>query len=321
MSKGYLLGTRSASPGPYRVFPICSCFFLERYTNLSRQRRFVSLKLLWYTLFLLCTFQLLIIVFISYVLQHGFDNPFSSHPCTLLLRTTLHSEIFLVLVQCSLRPFQTTSGVKFTRRIGCKNVSRVFSLIPIMSCTQLLLAPFVLWILLLSGFLAVRYILISCFTRVERSHLLSLASRPHRWFIILVSIALLWSCYRELTFESPYLNLTTRSMCVCWFFIRSKLSSLFVIITTFSTIPIQGTHRLVSKGGSGQRHRVWLLNFEASLGISLCRDFQDRNDSSSTVSVQTVKMVVRVFTFSFLILIGFAYVAFFQDYSTLIASF
>ncbi|KAJ8073383.1 hypothetical protein PM082_011658 [Marasmius tenuissimus] len=62
----------------------------------------------------------------------------------------------------------------------------------------------------------------------------------------------------------------------------AKVSSLFVIIITFSTIPIQ-----------------------ASLGISLLRDF-DRSDTRSTICVQTLKMVVRVLIFSFLILIGFA---------------
>ncbi|KAF9071811.1 hypothetical protein BDP27DRAFT_1418631 [Rhodocollybia butyracea] len=62
----------------------------------------------------------------------------------------------------------------------------------------------------------------------------------------------------------------------------SKISSLFVIVTTFATVPIQ-----------------------VSLGISLCRNF-DRTNTSSAISVQTLQMVIRVFTFSFLILIGFA---------------
>ncbi|KAF9256403.1 hypothetical protein L218DRAFT_1081384 [Marasmius fiardii PR-910] len=63
---------------------------------------------------------------------------------------------------------------------------------------------------------------------------------------------------------------------------RAKISSLFVIIVTFTTIPVQ-----------------------ISLGISLCRNF-DRSDTRGTLSVQSLKMVVRVFIFSFLILIGFA---------------
>ncbi|KAE9397760.1 hypothetical protein BT96DRAFT_921220 [Gymnopus androsaceus JB14] len=103
----------------------------------------------------------------------------------------------------------------------------------------LLLAPFALWILLLSGFLV-------------------------------------------FGIKAPSLVHNFGLYCTFMELLPSKISSLFVIITTFSTIPIQ-----------------------ASLGISLFRDF-DRNDASSAISVQTVKMVVRVFTFSFLILIGFA---------------
>uniref|UniRef100_A0A0W0F9U4 Uncharacterized protein n=1 Tax=Moniliophthora roreri TaxID=221103 RepID=A0A0W0F9U4_MONRR len=61
-----------------------------------------------------------------------------------------------------------------------------------------------------------------------------------------------------------------------------KISSLIVIIITFSTIPIQ-----------------------ASLALSLARNF-DRSDARSTISVQTLKTVIRVLIFSFLILVGFA---------------
>ncbi|THV07072.1 hypothetical protein K435DRAFT_960045, partial [Dendrothele bispora CBS 962.96] len=62
----------------------------------------------------------------------------------------------------------------------------------------------------------------------------------------------------------------------------AKVSSLFVIIVTFSTIPIQ-----------------------ASLTLSLSRKL-DVNNVTSPTSVQMFKMVIRVLIFSFLILIGFA---------------
>ncbi|KAJ4466845.1 hypothetical protein C8J55DRAFT_492867 [Lentinula edodes] len=107
-----------------------------------------------------------------------------------------------------------------------------------LNTNQMLSAPFLLWILLLIGFLS-------------------------------------------LGIKSPSLVHNFGLYCTFMQILPAKISSLFVIITTFSTIPIQ-----------------------VSLGISLCRNF-DRSTSSSTISVQTLKMVVRVFTFSFLILIGF----------------
>ncbi|KAJ3785804.1 hypothetical protein GGU10DRAFT_187571 [Lentinula aff. detonsa] len=104
--------------------------------------------------------------------------------------------------------------------------------------TTMLLAPVLLWILLLIGFIS-------------------------------------------LGIKNPSLVHNFGLYCTFMQLLPAKISSLFVIITTFSTIPVQ-----------------------VSLGLSLFRNIDSRN-TSSTMSTQTVKMVIRVFTFSFLILIGF----------------
>ncbi|SJL11472.1 uncharacterized protein ARMOST_14876 [Armillaria ostoyae] len=60
------------------------------------------------------------------------------------------------------------------------------------------------------------------------------------------------------------------------------MSSLFVVIVTSSMLPVQ-----------------------VSLGLSLCRNLY-HNDSTSTISIPTLQVVIRVMIFSFLTLVAFA---------------
>ncbi|KAJ3753511.1 hypothetical protein EV360DRAFT_87710 [Lentinula raphanica] len=97
----------------------------------------------------------------------------------------------------------------------------------------------------------------------------------------LILFSLLLIGFLSLGIKEPSLVHNFGLYCTFMQLLPAKISSLFVIITTFATIPVQ-----------------------ISLGISLCRNI-DRNNTRSTMSVQTLKTVVRVFTFGFLILIGF----------------
>ncbi|KAK7437492.1 hypothetical protein VKT23_018564 [Stygiomarasmius scandens] len=115
---------------------------------------------------------------------------------------------------------------------------------------------------------------------------LPLESHPRIMNILLSTPFIIWSLM-FIAFlidgsQNPALVHNFGLYCTFMSVMPGKVSSLFVIIITFSTIPIQ-----------------------ASLALSLSGNF-DTNDATSSISVQTLKMVIRVLIFSFLILIGFA---------------
>ncbi|KAF5350782.1 hypothetical protein D9758_010334 [Tetrapyrgos nigripes] len=113
-----------------------------------------------------------------------------------------------------------------------------------------------------------------------------LESDTHTMIILLTIPVIIWFLmfigFLVTGLQNPSIVQSSGLYCSFMSIMPAKISSLFVIVVTFSTVPIQ-----------------------ASLALSLLRNFDSKNATSS-ISVQTITMVIRVLTFSFLILIGFA---------------
>ncbi|KAK0203930.1 hypothetical protein DFS33DRAFT_1384204 [Desarmillaria ectypa] len=97
------------------------------------------------------------------------------------------------------------------------------------------------------------------------------------WFFMFLGF-LLFSLAQSSLVNRP----SNSSYCIIASAIPSKISSLFVVTVTSSMLPVQ-----------------------VSLGLSLCRNLYD-NDSTSTISIPTLQVVIRVMIFSFLTLVAFA---------------